>query len=119
MKTSVHPGVLLLACLLLFSACAPGTSPGQTGDNTVFPSSGSASAPSALPETASSNGFTLEEAEEAFAARHADAAITVAKQEGEAYYIEGWAERMLYKMKFSVSDGEVLLDKTIQTAGTA
>lgn len=62
-----------------------------------------------------SGGFSLDDAKASFAESHTDAEIAVAKPEGNVYYIEGWDGNILFKMKFSSLNGEVLLDKAIQT----
>lgn len=69
----------------------------------------------AFEPSATSVPFTLDDAKEAFGALHPDAGITVAKLEGDVFYIEGWEDSLLYKMKFAVADGEVILDKMITT----
>lgn len=94
------PGILLTllaAALLLFSACAA-------------PSPSSGPSPSRA-----SRLFTLDDAKEEFLARYPDVTIEVARQEGNAHTIEGWAGNMLHKMKFAVMGGEVLLDEMIET----
>ncbi|MFV0399881.1 MAG: hypothetical protein ACK5LX_04580 [Oscillospiraceae bacterium] len=78
-------------------------------------SSSETEAVSSSEASTASASFSLEDAKTAFSAQHPGADIQVAKLEGNAYYIEGWEGNTLYKMKFSTTGGEVLLDKTITT----
>lgn len=112
MKRFVFPMVLLLGLVLLLAACAPASAQSQASSS-ASPSGAETSAVAPMPDA--TVGFTLQQAEEKFSEAHPDATISVAKQEGDVYYIEGWNGNILYKMKFSITNGEVLLDKTIET----
>lgn len=109
MKRFAFPMALLL--VLTLAACTPAQS--QTSSPALSSSSEETSA--SAPAPGATAGFTLEDAQEKFTEAYPNATISVAKKEGDAYYIEGWDGNILYKMKFSIADGEVLLDKTIET----
>ena len=109
MKRFAFPMALLL--VLTLAACAPAQS--QTSSPVL--SSGSERTSVSTPAPDATAGFSLEDAQEKFIDAHPNATISVAKKEGDAYYIEGWDGNILYKMKFSIADGKVLLDKTIET----
>lgn len=120
--------LLLIALLVLLSACSSSntasntekqeTSPGLDITQTTETSPPKETSSSKNPEEAgaeTNNTFTLKQAESKFSETHPDATITVSKQQGNAYYVEGWAGNMLYRMKFSTLTGEVILDETIRT----
>ena len=68
-----------------------------------------------MPDETATEGYSLEKTKSDFSSAHPEADISIAKKEGNAFYVEGWNGNILYKMKFLVENGSVVLDKTITT----
>ena len=114
MKGCIAALLLFTGLFLLLQACTAGGMEPQDAapDPTAMPNQNTVSVP--VSETLSEpeeeedggveQGFTLEDAESDFKKLHPDAELTVAKEEGDAYYLEGWQGSRLTKMNFSKDD---------------
>lgn len=127
MKKPIGIAIIAIVLTLALSACSaapdntaqpPQNPPETTSDSGALPADAGDDATD-LPVGVTIGSFTLDEAKAEFSVRHPNADISVAKLEGDVYYIEGWEGSTVYKMKFSVYNGDIYLDKTIPTGRPA
>lgn len=115
MKRLFRSSLLLLSAAALLAGCSQTVASSNGGISAGSVASGAAVASSKTASAVNTaEALTLEDAKDLFLEAHPDAEITVAKREGDVYYIEGRSGTVIYKMKFLAASGEVVLDKTIE-----
>ncbi|MFV0414691.1 MAG: hypothetical protein ACK5L3_15760 [Oscillospiraceae bacterium] len=121
--------LLILSIMAIIGLSACGSASGSAATSVAPSSNGGISPPASAQnsdgsasnstqdavsiQTGSSAAITLEDAKALFSEEYPNVAITIAKTEGNAYFIQGQDENYLYNFKILAADGAVVYSEKI------